>query len=103
MSYFNESLSGLSTIRAYRQEKSFYKKHSDNMNENKKNLIIQTGLAQWFTISLTFVSFFVNMAAISFCVFINENNVFKFIIGIFKHYLSYFGWTSSFLFFGVGH
>jgi len=39
------------------------------MNENKKNLIIQTGLAQWFTLVLTFISFFVNMAAISFCVF----------------------------------
>ena len=68
VSYFSETLNGLSVIRAFKKEHSFFEKHTNNMNENLKNKIVQNGLNLWFTQVLTAISFIVNISALSFCV-----------------------------------
>lgn len=68
VSFFSETLNGLSTIRAYKKEKDFFDKHANNMDENKKNTMIQSGMNLWFTQMLTVFSFIVNISALAFCV-----------------------------------
>lgn len=58
---------------------SLNKNHAHNMDENKKNLLIQTGLTQWFILTMTFISFFINMSAISLCVTLSIFKAFKFL------------------------
>jgi hypothetical protein len=68
VSFFSETLNGLSVIRAFKKENTFFEAHAKNINENLKNKIIQNGLNAWFTQVLTGISFIVNISALSFCV-----------------------------------
>lgn len=68
VSYFSETLNGLSVIRAFKKENNFFEKHASNMNENLKNKIVQNGLNFWFSQVLTGISFIVNISALSICV-----------------------------------
>ncbi|KAL4503360.1 hypothetical protein ABPG72_000966 [Tetrahymena utriculariae] len=74
ISFFNEALNGLSSIRAFKQEDRFFQIHCKNIDENKKCQFSFIGMESWFKQNLTFFSLLVNTASISFCLFWNKQN-----------------------------
>ncbi|KAL4454971.1 hypothetical protein ABPG74_006353 [Tetrahymena malaccensis] len=74
ISFFNETLNGLSSIRAFKQEDRFFQKHCKNIDENKKCQFSFIGMESWFKQNLTFFSMIVNTASITFCLFWNKQN-----------------------------
>ncbi|EGR28734.1 hypothetical protein IMG5_169310 [Ichthyophthirius multifiliis] len=69
VSFFAETLQGLSIIRAFVQKERFQKQHCNNIDDNKKNQLAFIAMEAWFKQNLTFMSLFVNTTAISFCLF----------------------------------
>ncbi|KAL4492939.1 hypothetical protein ABPG72_020718 [Tetrahymena utriculariae] len=72
--YFGETLMGLPSIRAFRQQKRFSEAHCKNIDENKKNQIAFIAMEGWFKLNLTFLSLMVNTTAICFCLFYNKSD-----------------------------
>jgi len=69
VSFFTETLGGLSTIRAFSQSNRFLKQHAGNLNENIRTLIIKYGFEQWFTQRITLVSFILVMTVTGITLF----------------------------------
>lgn len=67
ISFFTESISGLSVIRAYQQEMKFFNQHINNVNENKKNQITKMAMNIFFTLFLSLFSILINATTILFC------------------------------------
>lgn len=65
ISCFTEILNGVATIRAYGAEDAFFMKNCTKINENKKPTIAQKAAEVWFTMRLTFLSFIINVSALS--------------------------------------
>lgn len=65
ISCFTEILNGVATIRAYGAEDAFFMKNCAKINENKKPTIAQKAAEVWFTMRLTFLSFIINVSALS--------------------------------------
>jgi hypothetical protein len=56
LSLFSESLSGVTTIRAFGKENAFLEHQLNLLNENIKNQITQSGLSRWFSLRLNILS-----------------------------------------------
>lgn len=69
ISCFSEILSGVATIRSYGVENSFFLKNCIKINENKKPQLAKKAAESWFIIRLTFLSFIINISALSFVLF----------------------------------
>jgi len=59
VSYFSESLAGLTSIRAYSEQEKFKEKFHNLQSANIKNLILSAGLYNWFNLRVTFCTIFV--------------------------------------------
>ena len=57
VSFFTETLAGLSTIRAFSYDQRFTEQHALNLNGNIRTLIIKLGFDNWFTQRIAFSSF----------------------------------------------
>ena len=75
ISCFSEILSGVATIRSYGVENSFFLKNCIKINENKKPQLAKKAAESWFIIRLTFLSFIINVSALSFVLFLDIPNV----------------------------
>lgn len=64
-------MNGVATIRAYGVENSFFVKNCIKINENKKPTMAQKAAEIWFTMRLTFLSFIINVSALSIVLFTN--------------------------------
>lgn len=73
ISCFSEILNGVATIRAYGVENSFFVKNCIKVNENKKPVIAKKAAEIWFTMRLTFLSFIINVSALSIVLFTEIN------------------------------
>lgn len=71
ISCFSEILNGVATIRAYGVENSFFVRNCIKVNENKKPCIAKKAAEVWFTMRLTFLSFIINVSALSIVLFTN--------------------------------
>lgn len=69
ISCFTEILNGVATIRAYDKGNSFFLKNCHKINENKKPQTARKAVEVWFTLRLTFLSFIINIGALSFVLF----------------------------------
>jgi len=65
VSYFSESLNGLTSVRAYNEEQRFAQKFHDLQDANIKNLILKTGLVNWFNLRVTFCTIFLIAPAVA--------------------------------------
>lgn len=68
------SISGLSTIRAYQKQGDFINRQIIFIDNNKRVRLNKAALESWFSISLTYLSFLVNMAAIGYCILSTNDN-----------------------------
>jgi len=69
VSFFTETLGGLSIIRAFGHSKRFLDQHSANLNENIKTLVIKYGFEEWFTQRIAFLSFILVMTISALALF----------------------------------
>lgn len=60
----SETLNGLTTIRAFNQEKQTLDKYIHDLNENQKNSIVVVGSASWFSIRLSLCSLLITVPCI---------------------------------------
>jgi len=65
VSFFSESLSGLTSIRTYQEQEKFVSKFHNLQSENIKNLILSAGLLNWFNLRVTFCTILVIAPAVS--------------------------------------
>lgn len=68
LSFFSETISGISVVRAFDKQIIFLKKHASNLDLNRKISLQQIATNIWFQLLLSLASFFVNITAIVFCV-----------------------------------
>ncbi|CAD8116510.1 unnamed protein product [Paramecium sonneborni] len=73
LSYFVESLQGLSTIRAYQKFFFFLNNFSQKLDRNRQIIFVQTYASCWFNQILGFLSLIVNMFAIIYCIIFSDN------------------------------
>ncbi|CAD8163791.1 unnamed protein product [Paramecium octaurelia] len=73
LSYFSETLTGLTTIRSYQQVDSFIKTFAQKLDENRKIVEAQVIANAWFTQILGLTSLIVNMSAIVYCILYTNN------------------------------
>ena len=45
-----------------------------NLDNNKRVRLTKTGMESWFSINLTYLSFFVNMASVGYCILSDNPN-----------------------------
>ncbi|KAM3143255.1 hypothetical protein pb186bvf_004587 [Paramecium bursaria] len=74
LSYFTETLQGLTVIRAFQKEKDFQYNFSLKMDVNRKIFFQQVAANAWFIQVLGLSSFIVNISAIAYCIFYNTGN-----------------------------
>ncbi|CAD8112763.1 unnamed protein product [Paramecium primaurelia] len=74
LSYFSESIMGISTIRAFQRQSQIMNKHGNNQDINRKIFLEQIAANAWFGLILGLSSFMVNTTAIAFCMFYSTNN-----------------------------
>ena len=67
-------ISGLSTIRAYRMGQEFTNRQMVAFDINKRVRLTKAGMGSWFSINLTYLSFFVNLIAIGYCLLSDNSN-----------------------------
>lgn len=63
------TISGLPTIRAFKLEHSFVNNQMLSVDANKRVRLTKAGLENWFSMMLSFLSFFINMPCIAYCMF----------------------------------
>ncbi|CAD8156307.1 unnamed protein product [Paramecium pentaurelia] len=73
LSYFSETLTGLTTIRSYQQVNQFIKTFGQKLDENRKIVEAQVITNAWFTQILGLTSLIVNMSAIIYCILYTNN------------------------------
>ncbi|CAD8193906.1 unnamed protein product [Paramecium pentaurelia] len=76
LSYFTETLSGLTTIRAYQQTNEFLYNFSRKIDTNKKIYYKQVESNAWFLQILGLSSLIVNISAIVYCIYYTQNPAF---------------------------
>ncbi|KRX07923.1 P-loop containing nucleoside triphosphate hydrolase [Pseudocohnilembus persalinus] len=69
VSYFQETLNGLDSVRTYQKQDLFLTKHCHHIDENKKNQIMVLASNIFFRMELAVFSIIINMTSISFSVF----------------------------------
>lgn len=69
VSGFLSTISGLSTIRAFGRQDDFTKAQLSYFDSNKRVRLTASGLESWFALVLSFLSFFINMPCIAYCMF----------------------------------
>ncbi|CAD8187873.1 unnamed protein product [Paramecium pentaurelia] len=85
LSYFVESLQGLTIIRAYQKSNLFLTTFSQKLDQNRQISYVSTVANCWFTQVLGFSSLIVNMTAITYCIVIQNNASF---IGLILTYVA---------------
>ena len=75
ISFFSESLDGLTSIRAYQEEVKFSNKFHHLQNANIKNLILVAGLTDWFSLRITLSSVLVVAPTLAIPLLVNTNNI----------------------------
>ncbi|CAD8189167.1 unnamed protein product [Paramecium octaurelia] len=73
LSYFVESLQGLSTIRAFQKSFLFLNNFSQKLDRNRQIIFVSTHASCWFNQILGFLSLIVNMFAIIYCILFSSN------------------------------
>ncbi|CAD8100453.1 unnamed protein product [Paramecium primaurelia] len=73
LSYFVESLQGLSTIRAFQKSLLFLSNFSQKLDRNRQIIFISNHASCWFNQILGFLSLIVNMFAIIYCILFSDN------------------------------
>ncbi|CAD8077788.1 unnamed protein product [Paramecium sonneborni] len=73
LSYFSETLTGLTIIRSYQQVDKFIKSFGQKLDENRKIVSAQVIVNAWFTQILGLASLIVNMSAIIYCILYTNN------------------------------
>ncbi|CAD8090517.1 unnamed protein product [Paramecium sonneborni] len=73
LSYFTQSLMGLTTIRAYKQNEFVMKEFSQKLDYNKQVVYYSTAASSWFLQILGFASLIVNTFAIGYCILYTNN------------------------------
>lgn len=74
VSGFLSTISGLSSIRAYRMTNEFTDKQMKYLDINKRVRLTKAGMESWFSINLTYLSFFINMVSIGYCILSDNPN-----------------------------
>ncbi|CAD8155775.1 unnamed protein product [Paramecium pentaurelia] len=74
LSYFSESIMGITTIRAFQRQSQIMNKHGNNQDLNRKIFLEQIAANAWFGLVLGLSSFMVNTTAIVFCMFYSTKN-----------------------------
>ncbi|CAD8103784.1 unnamed protein product [Paramecium sonneborni] len=74
VSYFSESIMGITTIRAFQRQSQIMNKHGRNQDINRKIYFEQIAANAWFGMVLGLSSFIVNSTAIVFCMFYSTKN-----------------------------
>jgi hypothetical protein len=62
-------ISGLPTIRAFKKEEEFTQHQINCFDVNKRVRLTKSGLENWFSLTLSFVSFLINIPCIAFAMF----------------------------------
>ncbi|CAD8204753.1 unnamed protein product [Paramecium octaurelia] len=73
LSYFTQSLMGLTTIRAYSQTDFVIKEFAQKLDYNKQIVNYSTAASSWFLQVLGFASLIVNTFAIGYCILYTSN------------------------------
>ncbi|CAD8099082.1 unnamed protein product [Paramecium primaurelia] len=73
LSYFTQSLMGLTTIRAYSQQEFVMKEFAQKLDHNKQIVNYSTAASSWFLQVLGFASLIVNTFAIGYCILFTSN------------------------------
>jgi ABC-type multidrug transport system fused ATPase/permease subunit len=68
VSGFNETMNGLSTLRAYNIEQQFLQRQSSFVSINKRNRLAREAMKDWFEQRLAWTSFLINITAIGYCI-----------------------------------
>ncbi|CAK61098.1 unnamed protein product (macronuclear) [Paramecium tetraurelia] len=76
LSCFTETLSGLTTIRAYQQTHTFLYNFSRKLDNNKKIYYKQVESNAWFLQIMGLSSLIVNLSAIVYCIYYTQNPAF---------------------------
>lgn len=74
VSGFLSTVNGIDTIRAYNLQEKFLEKQIERIEINKRLRITREALESWYCQRLSFISFFVNMTAIAYCMFSENEN-----------------------------
>lgn len=74
LSFFTETIMGITTIRAFEKHEQFLRKHGHNQDINRKIFLEQISTNVWFSLVLGLSSFIVNITAIIFCMFYSTKN-----------------------------
>jgi ATP-binding cassette, subfamily C (CFTR/MRP), member 1 len=74
VSGFISTVAGLSSIRAYRMTHQFMDRQAKNLDRNKRVRLTRTGMESWFSINLSYLSFFINMGSIGYCLLSGNTN-----------------------------
>ncbi|CAD8188699.1 unnamed protein product [Paramecium pentaurelia] len=73
LSYFTQSLMGLTTIRAFSQTDFVMKEFSQKLDNNKQIVYYSTAASSWFLQILGLASLIVNTFAIAYCILFTNN------------------------------
>ena len=75
VSFFSESLNGITSIRAYQEEVKFADKFHHLQNAYIKNLILVAGLTNWLSLRITLSSILVVTPTLAIPLLVNTNNL----------------------------
>lgn len=84
----SESINGASTIRSFKMQKQFTDINYMNLNNQIRAYFWMESIDVWFAVRLLFISAFMMIASISFCISYRETN--PLVVGILLLYLSWF-------------
>jgi hypothetical protein len=68
------TISGLSSIRAYKMSGNFTSNQIKYLDINKRVRLTKVGMQSWFSVNLTYISFFINMGSIGYCLLSDNAN-----------------------------
>jgi ATP-binding cassette subfamily C (CFTR/MRP) protein 2 len=74
VSGFLSAINGIETIRAYNLEEKFLQMQIERIDQNKRLRITRESLESWFCQRLSLITFFINMTAIGYCMFSENEN-----------------------------
>ncbi|KAM3141562.1 hypothetical protein pb186bvf_006426 [Paramecium bursaria] len=74
LSYFTESIMGITVVRAFQRQEQVMHKHALNQDINRKIFLEQIATNAWFSQVLGLSSFMVNITALIFCIFYSNEN-----------------------------
>ena len=75
VSFFSESVNGLTSIRAYQEQAKFSHKFHQLQNANIKNLILVAGLTNWFSLRVTLSSMLIVGPTLAIPLLVNTDNI----------------------------